>query len=286
MQALFGSAGIPDSFYENGYKNGLDMPAYLRDMGLTAYEYQCGHGVNIRDERAAALGEKAREAGIALSLHAPYYISLASPDPEKRQKSIDYILRSAQAAKMMGARRVVVHPGALNKQAPGVALQLAKETLRQTLRTLHAQQFHEIRLCLETMGRVSYLGTLDEILELCLLDESFLPCIDFGHLNARTQGGLRAFSDFAAVFDRMENVLGIARMREFHAHFSKIEYTAAGERRHLTFADQTYGPDYEPVIELTLQKQASPTIICESAGTQAEDASTMLQYYRQKRVAL
>ena len=129
------------------------------------------------------------------------------------------------------------------------------------------------------MGKINQLGTLDEVLELCALDERLIPCIDFGHLNARTLGGLNSFDDFKAVFDRVENKLGISRLREFHSHFSKIEYSAGGEKRHLTFEDKVFGPDYQPVIELVLKKNCSPTIICESAGTQAEDAKAMKDYY-------
>ena len=126
--------------------------------------------------------------------------------------------------------------------------------------------------------------TLEEVLELCLIDERLIPCIDFGHLNARTFGKLNSFEAVKEVFDKMEDKLGTSRMRQFHSHFSKIEYTLkGGEKCHLTFADTIYGPQFEPVAEMIVRKNASPTIICESAGTQAEDALTMKQIYcRQK----
>ena len=132
------------------------------------------------------------------------------------------------------------------------------------------------------MGKLNQLGTLEEVLELCLLDERLIPCIDFGHLNARTFGALNSFEGIRQVFETMENVLGLDRMRQFHAHFSKIEYTEkGGEKCHLTFADTVYGPQFEPVAEMIVRKNASPTIICESAGTQAEDAATMKKMYAQ-----
>ena len=128
--------------------------------------------------------------------------------------------------------------------------------------------------------------TLEEVLELCLLDERLIPCIDFGHLNARTFGALNSFEGIRQVFETMENVLGLDRMRQFHAHFSKIEYTEkGGEKCHLTFADTVYGPQFEPVAEMIVRKNASPTIICESAGTQAEDAATMKRMYAQALAA-
>ena len=130
------------------------------------------------------------------------------------------------------------------------------------------------------MGKVNQLGTLDEVMALCELDERLIPCIDFGHLNARDMGGLKTFDDYRHIFDTIENRLGADRLKCFHSHFSKIEYTVGGEKRHLTFADNIFGPDFEPVIELVAAKNCSPVIICESDGTQAEDAATMKNYYR------
>ena len=108
-----------------------------------------------------------------------------------------------------------------------------------------------------------------------------LPCIDFGHLNARTQGGLRTREDMAALLDLLEDRLGRERGSAFHAHFSKIEYGRGGEVKHLTFRDREYGPEFSPLAELLARRQLAPRIICESAGTQAEDAAAMKQEYLQ-----
>ena len=117
------------------------------------------------------------------------------------------------------------------------------------------------------------------MLTLCTVDARITPCIDFGHLNARTQGGLASKADYAAVLDRMAQVLDDDRAVHFHAHFSKIEYTAGGEKQHLTFADTQYGPEFEPLGELLYKRSLTPTIICESAGTQTEDAAYMKRAY-------
>ncbi len=263
-----------------GYRKTIQVPEYLVKMGLDAYEYQCGRGVRITQEAAREFGEKAREHGIALSLHSPYYISLSGIEEEKRLGSIEYIRQSAQAAAAMGAKRVVVHSGSCAKISRQQALELAKDTLKRAYQTLDEENLGEICLCPETMGKLNQLGTLEEVLELCKTDERLIPCIDFGHLNARTFGELNSFEGIKAVFDCMENSLGIDRMRVFHSHFSKIEYTLkGGEKCHLTFADTVYGPQFEPVAEMIARKNCSPTVICESAGTQAEDALTMKQMY-------
>lgn len=279
MSAKFGPAGNSQSFAAMKYKHTLQIPEYLEKMGLDAYEYQCGRGVNIGEQKAIEFGKAAADKGIALSLHAPYYISMSSVDEEKRLNSIKYILDSARAVNAMGGERIVVHTGSCGKIDRAYALTLALDTMKRSIQALDENGLSNIRICPETMGKINQLGTLDEVLALCELDERLIPCIDFGHLNARTHGSLKSYADFEAIFDEIENKLGASRLKEFHSHFSKIEYTEGGEKCHLTFDDNVFGPNFEPVIDLVLKKNCSPTIICESAGTQAEDAKAMKNHY-------
>ncbi|MBO5908801.1 MAG: TIM barrel protein [Clostridia bacterium] len=280
MGAKFGPAGNSESFLKMGYKSSLEVPEYLEKIGLDAFEYQCGRGVNIGLPKASLLGKAAKAKGIQLSLHAPYYISMSSVDEEKRIKSVDYILQSARAVNAMGGERIVVHTGSCGKISREQALQLAIDTMKNALLALDSEGLSHIRVCPETMGKVNQLGTLEEVLCLCKLDERLIPCIDFGHLNARDMGILKEYKDFEKIFDSIENALGISRLKEFHSHFSKIEYSSGGEVRHLTFDDMIYGPSFEPALELCYKKDCSPTFICESAGTQAEDAKQMKDYYQ------
>lgn len=275
----FGPAGNSESFSKMGYKNSLDVPEYIVKMGLDCYEYQCGRGVNIGEEKARLLGEKAAKAGITLSLHAPYYISMSSTEGEKRDNSVNYILASARAVNAMGGDRIVVHTGSCGKISRSDALDLALDTMCKAIAALDGEGLSNIHICPETMGKVNQLGTLEEVLELCLLDERLIPCIDFGHLNARDMGSLKSFADYENIFLKIKDKLGTDRLKSFHSHFSKIEYTTGGEKRHLTFEDTVYGPDYQPVMELTCKYGCNPVFICESAGTQAEDAKQMKNYY-------
>lgn len=279
MPALFGPAGNSESFTKMGYKSSLQVPEYIVKMGLDAFEYQCGRGVNIGSEKAAQLGKLADEKGIKLSLHAPYYISMSSVEEEKRIKSVDYILQSARAVNAMGGSRIVVHTGSCSKISREQALDLAKDTMKLAIAALDAEGLSNVRICPETMGKINQLGTLEEVIELCKLDERLLPCIDFGHLNARTMGLVNSGEAFLDILNKIGNELGEDRLKQFHSHFSKIEYTVGGEKKHLTFEDTVFGPDYEPLMELVYKKNLSPTFICESAGTQAEDAKAMKDYY-------
>lgn len=281
MGALFGPAGNSDSFTQMGYKKTIEAPDYIVKMGLDAYEYQCGHGVRINENAFSEFNRKAKEKNVVLSLHAPYYISLSSAEEEKRGNSVNYILQSATAASLLGADRIVVHSGSCGKMPRSDALALACDTLKRAQTVLDENNLSHIHICPETMGKINQLGNLDEVMSLCQVSERFIPCIDFGHLNARTFGGIKSAEDYKAILDKIGSLLGSDRLKSFHAHFSKIEYTEnGGEKRHLTFEDEIYGPEFEPLAELIAKKSLSPRIICESAGTQAEDALTMKELYK------
>lgn len=257
-----------------------DLPRYLKELGLNGYEVECGRGVRI-SEAAKALPALARENGLYITLHAPYFISLSSVEEEKRENSVRYILESAQAAKEVGAEKIVVHSGSCSKMTRAEATYLAKRTLTAAQKTLDENGLSDIIICPETMGKINQLGTLEEVLELCGVDERFLPTVDFGHLNARTLGGIKTRDDYAKMLDLIENELGHDRLKRMHIHFSKIEYTKGGEKKHLTFADEVYGPQYEPLLEEIHKRGLQPSVICESDGTQAEDAAEMKRYYDQ-----
>ena len=282
MGARFGPAGNSDSFAEQGHKSTLEAPEFCSSLGLDAYEYQCGLGVRVKNDMAEKLQIKAAENGVAISLHAPYYISLSSLEESKRKGSARYFLESAQAVKAMGGTRFVVHAGSCAKQTREQALALAVESLKYCINELDAAGFTDVTVCPETMGKIGQLGTLEEVLVLCSVDERIIPCIDFGHLNARTMGGIKGEEDYRYILDTIVDRIGIERTSVFHSHFSKIEYTTGGEKRHLTFEDTVFGPEPAPLMKLIAEKGWSPTFICESDGTQAEDAVILKNLYEEE----
>lgn len=275
----FGTAGAGELFYSRGGKHSHEIPAFLATLGLTAFEYQCGRGVRIKANKAALLGESAAQYQVALSIHAPYYISLASEDEEKRRGNLRYFLESVQAAKAMGAKRVVFHPGGIGKRPRKDMFALAQSTLADITPQLDEQGYGDIILCPETMGKINQLGDLEETIAFCRSDDRMIPCVDFGHMNARLQGAVDGIEAYRRIFEQIADGLGVERARNLHCHFSKIEYSTGGEKKHLTFEDTVFGPDYQPLLEVIDQQNYTPVIICESAGTQAEDAQTMAQAY-------
>ena len=275
-RALFGPGGNSESFYAAGNKSTKQAPRWLKEIGLDAYEYQCGNGVTGSDANFAEIGRLAKEYGIAMSLHAPYFISLSGIDTEKRLKSIDYIRKSVHAAELLGADRIVVHTGSASKITRAEALALAADTLERTLDEIQT----EVKIGLETMGKINQLGTLSEVIELCKISPRLIPVVDFGHLNARDLGNVFVTEDdYKRVFDEIGTALGDEVARNLHCHFSKIEYTSGGEKKHLTFEDAVYGPDFSPLAKVLYINGLTPRIICESAGTMAEDALEMKKMY-------
>ena len=274
--ALFGPGGNSESFYADGLKSTLDAPAWLVRKGLDAYEYQAGNGLTASDATLAKIGEAAIAHGIKMSLHTPYYISLSGVEPEKRLKSIDYIKKSLHAATLLGADTIVIHSGSAAKITRAEAMALARDTLERAIGEVGDTS---IRLGLETMGKINQLGTLDEVIELCKVSPKYHPVVDFGHLNARENGLFTDADSYRRIFDAIGSSLGDEYAQNLHCHFSKIEYTAAGEKKHLTFSDEVYGPSFEPLMEAIVKESLSPRIICESAGTMAEDALEMKKYY-------
>ena len=269
----FGTGGNSESFYNEGNKATAQAPAWIKKIGLDAYEFEAGNGLNAGEATLKKIGDAARENGILMSFHTPYFISLSGIDPEKRLKSIDYISRSLWAAELLCADTIVIHAGSAAKISREEAMRLASDTLAKNL---EVNGNTDIRMGIETMGKINQLGTLDEVIELCKISPKYHPIVDFGHLNARNIGN--AFPDvdsYRTVFDKIANALGDDYAYNLHCHFSKIEYTSAGEKRHLTFADTVYGPDFEPLAEAIIKEGVAPRIISESDGTQSEDALSM-----------
>ena len=273
----FGPGGNSEAFKLAGKKSTVEAPEWIKSIGLDAYEFEAGRGINAGDTVLRKIGEEAKAHGVLMSFHTPYFISLSGVEEEKRLKSIDYISRSLHASELLGADTIVIHTGSAATISRAEAMKLAADTL---VKNLEVNGDTDIRMGLETMGKVNQLGTLDEVIELCKISPKYCPVVDFGHLNARNIGG--EFTDvdsYRRVFDTIANGLGDEYAYNLHCHFSKIEYTAKGEKKHLTFEDTVFGPEFEPLAEAIIREGVCPRIICESDGTQSDDALYMKNAY-------
>jgi len=275
----FGPSGNSIAFADAGNSKSEQSAKWVKDLGLNCFEYSFGRGVNMSDERAVEIGNAFREQGVEISVHAPYYINFANPDTEMAEKSIGYVLSSARKLKLLGGNRVVFHHASQGKQSREKAVELTIERLKTLRDRIYQEGLDDIIYCPETMGKLGQIGTIEEVTEFCKIDKIYTPCVDFGHVNAREFGTLKFEWDFEERLSYMVKELGFDRMKNFHIHFSKIEYSAKGEVRHLTFEDDHYGPNFEPLAKVLKKLGLEPFVICESAGTQDIDAVNMQKIY-------
>lgn len=275
----FGPSGNSVAFSEAGNKTSEQSAVWVKNLGLNCFEYSFGRGVSISDEKAISIGKAFSDAGVEISVHAPYYINFANPEEDKAQNSYRYVLDSAKKVRLMGGKRVVFHPASQGKADRESAVALTEKRLKTLRDMIYAEGLDDLIFCPETMGKLGQIGTIEEIVRFCKIDKVFVPAVDFGHVNARENGSLKTAQDFKSRLQYMIDQLGFEKMKHFHVHFSKIEYTLKGEVRHLTFEDQVYGPDFTPLAKTIKELGLEPFIICESAGTQDIDAVTMQKIY-------
>ncbi len=276
---LFGPSGNSEGFFAAGLKNSEQSAVWVKNMGLDAFEYSFGRGVLMSEEKALSIGKAFNENNVKISVHAPYYINFSNPDPEMIDKSIGYVIKSAEMVGLMGGNRIIIHPATQGKDTRENAFARALDNFKKLTDVIYATGMDNLLYCPETMGKYAQIGTVEEITEICKIDKIYVPTVDFGHVNSREGGSLKSKEDFIKRLQFMIDELGYDRMKHFHIHFSKIQYGAKGEIRHLNFDDEVYGPEFEPLADALIDLKLEPVIICESAGMQDVDALYMKNYY-------
>lgn len=275
----FGPSGFCEEFSLN-HKATEEMPEWLDNHNLDAYEYAFNKGVRISDEKALSIKNAFSGTGKVLSVHGPYYINLANPDDEMAERSKMYIIDSLKKMRLMGAKYLVYHPGSLMKASREDAFNLVMKRTKELVELLDEYGFDDMYICPETMGKHGQVGTVEEVAKMCAIDRRIIPTLDFGHINSFTLGGLKTEEDFENVFKTLEKYIG-ERYKKVHIHFSKIEYGAKGEIRHLKFDEdeKNYGPDFELLAKVLKKLDIDATVICESRGSQTKDAKKMKQIF-------
>ena len=276
----FGPAGNCKTFYDAGYKRTIEAPKWLSENNLDAYEYSFGKGITLSDETAIAIGEEMAKYNISMSIHAPYYINFATPTDEMVEKSYDYVLNSLHKLRLVGGNRLIVHPASQGKMTREEAVTLCKKRLSILKDKIIEAGFGDMYICIETMGKSAQIGTYEEVLDFCTIYDKYIPTFDFGHINALTQGTLKAKEDYRKIIDRSIEVIGRERTEIAHVHFSKIEYSTKGEVKHLTLEDNIYGPEFEPLAEVMKEYNLHNTVICESKEYMGRDAMILKSIYQ------
>jgi deoxyribonuclease-4 len=261
----FGPAGVPLAFKELN-RPVFEVPKYLRDEGLDAFEYQAvrwGTKPQMNKEIAEKLGVNAREHDVWLTVHGSYFLNFCGK-PETIEASKNRLIACATAANWMGAQLVVFHPGYYMKRSPKEAMELCVKAISDVVESMKARGIVKVKPGPETAGRLSRLGSLDEVLTLCERVDSTEPVIDWAHIHARNGGKLKTVSDFQKIVDTIEKRLGTDSVRNLHCHFTHIEFTEKGEKRHHTLYEAEYGPDFQCLATVIAELGLKPVIISES----------------------
>lgn len=261
----FGPAGVPPLFRAMG-ADLLAVPALLREEGLDAFEYEAvrwGKIPQIKQAEAEKLGLEAKRNDVLLSVHGSYYINLAGAK-DVLEASKQRLIACAKAAEWMGAYVAVFHPGFYGKIGNAGAFKKCVESLKDVVKTMESQGIRNVKLGAETMGRHVQLGSLEEILNICAEVDRTQLVIDWSHLHARGMGRFRTKLDFRSVIEEVENKLGIEAARNMHCHFTKIEFTEKGEKRHHVLDEKKYGPNFQLLAETISEFKLRPVVICET----------------------
>ncbi len=269
----FGPAGNDVKFYADGNSSSVDAPRWLATMGLNAYEISFGRGIRMTDKTAEVIGNQAVNYDVKISVHAPYYINLANKD--SLEKNYHYIKRSLELLVKMGGNRLVIHVGSQMQMTREEALKNCEQSLKIILKRLEQDGFDNYLLCLETMGKYTQIGNMDEICVLCAIDtEHLIPTVDLGHLNCLAQGRL----EIEKIFQQL------AVFPQAHFHISFIEYGLKGEIKHVTLNDQKFGFDLNLVMNLLRQRPGNDIVISESDSIMAQDSLKLQSFYLQKKI--
>jgi deoxyribonuclease-4 len=299
----FGVAGNPPNFWASKYKTDrLNAPEWLNSIGLNALELQATYGIKMPEERAKIFKENAEKYNVKLSLHAPYYINLASKNNEIVKRSISRIIDAFRLARWLGTKCIVFHPGSYYGDR-----ERAVEKLIKNIKIIETQiSVDDIYLRPEIAGKIAQLGTLDEVVTISKETKIVRPCIDFAHLHAREGGSLTKKEAFLKVFNKIKVELGPEALKTLHCHFYPVDFNGNGEKGHKKFSDvkpqssqlnltdiwqkraqdNRYYPRFEPFLDALIEHMMEPTIICEAKDSQDEGALMMKEYYQSRALPL
>ena len=272
-ELLFGTAGIPLSAEPRTTVDGI---RHVRKLGLSAMELEFVRSVNISKEKAPEVKKAAEENNIILTCHAPYFINLNSLEKAKVKASIERILNSARILNLCGGYSVCFHAGFYMGQEPKKAYETVKLNLKEIISTLKEEGV-EIWIRPETTGKETQFGNVDEILQLSVELDNVMPCVDFAHFHARTNGKYNSYNEFAGILEAIEKKLGRKGLENMHIHITGIAYGPKGEKNHLTLEESDL--KYKELLKALKDFKVKGVAISESPNIE-KDALLMQKTYK------
>jgi deoxyribonuclease-4 len=270
---LFGTAGIPHAAQGEPTQDAIKV---VKQLGLGAMELEFVRSINISAEKAPVVKKAASDAGIVLTCHAPYFINLNSQEHGTLAASIQRITQSAKITQLCGGYSVCFHPGFYMKDAKEAAFKRVREAMKKIAAKLRDEGI-SIWVRPETTGKPSQFGDLDELLALSAEFEHVMPCIDFAHFHARTNGKYNTYEEFASILEQVEKKLGKDGLRNIHAHVAGIAYGEKGEKHHLNLKDSDFR--YKELLKAMIDFKVKGVVISESPNIEG-DALVMQKAFK------
>ena len=268
---LFGPAGVPRSAKERSTESGIQRVA---ELGLTCMELEFVQGVRMGEKAALSVGRLAREKGVALSAHAPYFMNLNAREPEKVSASQERLRQTIRIASLCEARSVVFHAAYYLNDLPQKVYDRVKTQLEEMVRESGVAE-KNVWIRPEIMGKSSQFGPVDEVINLSSEVNGIAPCIDFAHWHART-GKFNTYAEFVSILAQVESKLGRAALDNMHIHISGIAYGRSGEIKHLNLKDSDF--NYLEFVKAMKDFNIKGLVISESPNLE-KDALLLQETY-------
>ena len=296
-QPKFGVAGFPPAFFESDFrKDRKNIFAWIRSLGLDWVELQNTYGVKMKEEQAIIYRRLSEEYDVGISIHAPYYITLASGDSEVVGRSVERVFQCFELATVVGAKRIVFHPG----HFPGTSQEDRRRGLKQLIKKLQAIRAdipNDIFLYAETAGKKAQIGSVEEIVEICSQVSFVKPCLDLAHIHGFRDGELTSTDKIYNILEYVESELGKDSLNDIHFHMYPVEIDRNGEKKHRAFSDAIesqqmslletengsfYYPRPEHFVSAIRKKGITPVVVCEALNSQEQGARIMKDLYFSK----
>lgn len=229
-------------------------------LGITAMEIEWVQRVPNAPKRMEEIREVSEELGMYLTVHAPYFVNLNAKEPEKLVASKKRILRALEMAELAGAHSVCVHPAFYLGMEPEKAFKNVQKATADIMKN-RDKLFPNVNLAYETMGKGTQFGTLEEVLKISK-EFGIYPCVDIAHMHARTNGGFNSTKEFNEIFDMYEKYLGKKSLQQMHLHYSGIEYSEKGERKHLSLKKSD--AKWKEFLKILKKRNIGGSLVCES----------------------
>ena len=256
----FLTAGIPTiaKDYSDAFKK-------LYELNLDGLEIEFVHGVRMSEKTQNTVLENKKD--LILTSHGPYYINLNSKEEDKKEASVVRILDTARMAKRLGAYSIVYHAGFYMGESREKTFKTILEKHNEIVKILEKEN-NDIWIRPETTGKGTQWGDIDEILELCKNFKQVLPCVDFAHIHARTNGKYNTYDEFCEILEKIANALGDNAIKNFHAHIAGIAYSQKGEKHHLIFEESDF--NYKDLLKAFKTFDVRGVVICESPNIEVD----------------